>query len=226
MIKKQLMNAFHIKLIAIVTMVIDHIGLFFFPENFFLRTIGRIAFPLFAWLVANGAYHTKNIQKYFLRLLVFAFISQVPFMLTNRLIDPSSISLNIFFTLSIGLGAIILIKKTNKKSLWALISSVSAIGATALGTDYGGFGVLSIIAFYVYFKNKKAMIISQIWIYILMSLYFLYLENALGLVEIFGLVGLLAVAFYNDKEGPKLQYLFYLFYPLHYMVIYFALTLF
>jgi hypothetical protein len=207
-------------------MVIDHIGLFFFPENFLFRTIGRIAFPLFAWLIANGAYHTKNINKYLYRLLAFAFISQIPFMMTNRLIDPSSVALNIFFTLSIGLVAILFIKKTPMKIHWVLISAVCAALATALGTDYGGFGVLSIVAFYIYFKNMKAMLISQIWIYVLMSLYFLYQGNALGLVEIFGLLALLAIAFYNDKEGPKMQYLFYLFYPVHYALIYLVLTLF
>ncbi len=217
------MNAFHIKIIALITMLIDHIGLFFFPESYVLRAIGRLSFPLFAWLIANGAFHTKNINKYFLRLLVLAIISQFPYMLVNQLVEPNILTLNIFFTLSIGLGAIILIKKTPMKIHWVLVTAVAAALATAINTDYGGFGVLSIVAFYIYFKNYRGLLISQIWIYFLMSLYFLAQGNTLGIVQLCGLISLVFIHFYNHKEGIKMQYLFYLIYPVHYLIIYFLL---
>jgi hypothetical protein len=219
------MNAFHIKVLAIVTMFIDHIGLFFFPESFLLRTIGRLSFPMFAWLIANGALHTKNINKYFVRLVIFAFLSQIPYMLANRLIDPTSTALNIFFTLSIGLGAIILIRKTSLQIHWVLISLMSAVLAFALNTDYGGFGVLSIIAFYLFFKNKSILILTQGIIYVLMSVYFLSIGNSLGMIQFIGLLALVFITVYNNKSGPKWRYLFYAVYPLHYVVIYFVLTL-
>lgn len=217
------MNAFHIKLLAIGTMFIDHIGLFFFPDQFWLRAIGRISFPLFAWLISNGAFHTKNINKYWIRLTLFAFISQIPYMLASKFIDPYTISLNIFFTLSIGLGAIIFIRKTPLQIHWVLISLGAAILATLLNTDYGGFGVLSIIAFYVFFKNKPMIIFSQVIIYVLMSYYFLSVNNALGTVQVLGLFSLIPIALYTNKEGKKLQYFFYFVYPVHYVVIYLLL---
>ena len=219
------MSAFHIKLLAIITMIIDHIGLFFFPENFLFRTIGRLSFPLFAWLIANGAYHTRNIKKYFIRLFILALLSQIPYVLVHQLIDPSTTTLNIFFTLSIGLGAIILIKRTQQRLLWLFISFASALFASLINTDYGGFGVLSIIAFYVFFKNRKKLIISQVLIYVVMSLYFISQGNSLGVVQSVGLLSLLFIIAYNNQEGRKLQYLFYVVYPLHYLAIYFLLRL-
>ncbi|MBA3723421.1 MAG: hypothetical protein H0W89_00810 [Candidatus Levybacteria bacterium] len=218
------MSAFHIKLLAITLMIIDHIGLFFFPENFLFRTIGRLSFPLFAWLIANGAYHTRNINKYLFRLFIFALISQIPYTLAHQMIDPSTMTLNIFFTLSIGLAAITLIKLTKEKWLWLLIVAVSGFAATILHTDYGGFGVLSIIAFYIFFKNRNALIISQICIYVLMSLYFISRGNSLGVVQSFGLLSLPLILAYNNQEGTKSN-LFYLIYPLHYVVIYFLLSI-
>jgi len=105
------MSAFQIKLLALITMVIDHVGVFLFPDIQLLRMIGRISFPLFAWLIANGAMHTKNINNYLKRLLMFAIISQIPFILAMRLVEPNFWELNILFTLAIGLMAILLFQK-------------------------------------------------------------------------------------------------------------------
>src|SRR5882724_7582394 len=99
------MTAFTIKIIAIITMIIDHIGLFFFPTVPELRLIGRLSFPLFAWLIANGAYHTHNIRLYLKRLVICAIVSQVPFIMVNKHLDSDIWLLNVVFTLSIGLVA-------------------------------------------------------------------------------------------------------------------------
>src|SRR6266702_2418964 len=97
------MNTFTIKVIAVGLMVIDHVGVFFFPDISLLRIIGRGAFPLFAWLIANGVYHTSNINNYLNRLLFFAVISQVPYLLANRQIDFFFTQYNVLFTLFLGL---------------------------------------------------------------------------------------------------------------------------
>ena len=68
-----------LKWIAIVTMTIDHIGLILYPEYIVLRYIGRLAFPLFAYLLILGMESTRSVMKYFLRLFSFALISQTPF---------------------------------------------------------------------------------------------------------------------------------------------------
>src|SRR3989344_960795 len=100
------MTAFHIKLIAIITMVIDHVGLYFFPDLLILRIIGRLSFPLFAWLIANGVHYSHNAKAYLTRIFLFALLSQLPYLLVNRQIDPRFAGLNIFFTLFLGLCAI------------------------------------------------------------------------------------------------------------------------
>src|SRR5579872_1334795 len=142
------MNTFQLKTIAIITMFIDHMGLFLFPQYFLFRIIGRLAFPLFAWLIANGAHHTHNIGKYLQRLYLFALISQIPFFLANHGIDPHFLGLNVLCTLFFGLLAIYFIQCTNNRVYWVVITVVFASIAQFLETDYGGFGVASIVLFY------------------------------------------------------------------------------
>jgi hypothetical protein len=163
------MTTFQIKLIAITAMVIDHVGLFFFPQILLLRIIGRLAFPLFAWLIANGAYYSKNINVYLARLFLFAVIAQIPFFLANRLIEPSFWELNVLFTLFLGLAAIVLMRKSRNRFTAVLVVIISALLAEILDTDYGALGVLAIILFYVYFKDTKKMVLLQICLFTLFS---------------------------------------------------------
>jgi hypothetical protein len=217
------MTIFHIKLIAILAMVVDHVGLFFYPQLIIFRIIGRLSFPLFAWLISNGAYHTKNMNHYLKRILILGLISQIPFTFANNLINLSGWSLNIFFTLFLGLLAISFIRKTSNIYIQLFITIVLSLVASFLNTDYGFFGVLSIILFYVFFKNKKYILLSQFLISILplllsswklMSFPYLYYLAPLGLFS------LIFIFSYNNKEGQKMKYLFYSFYPLHYFLIY------
>src|SRR5258706_7044420 len=108
------LTVFDIKIIAIITMIIDHVGEFFFPQFFLLRVVGRLSFPLFAWLIANGAHHTKNINVYLKRLFIFAVISQIPLSVANFQLDPRLWYLNVLFTLFLGLFALEFIRKTEK----------------------------------------------------------------------------------------------------------------
>lgn len=125
------MNAFVLKIIAIVTMTFDHTGYLIFGDFSYFNYIGRLAFPIFAFQISQGYIHTKNLKKYLSRLLIFAVISQIPFtlflcsrsevvpiseipnILYNSFILWSS-TLNIFFTLIIGLIAIIVYDNFNK----------------------------------------------------------------------------------------------------------------
>ena len=75
------MSSFTLKILAIIFMTIDHIGFTLFPSNLLLRYIGRLAFPIFAFQMGNGFYHTKNKEKYIFRMLIFTVISQIPFWL-------------------------------------------------------------------------------------------------------------------------------------------------
>lgn len=211
------MTVFQIKIIAIAAMIIDHIGFFFFPENIWMRMIGRISFPLFAWLIANGVYHTKNIRKYGERLFLFAVISQIPFLLAHRSVDPSFWMLNILFTLFLGLIGIVFLKNNN-----IFVVLILAVLAAALNVDYGAFGFLLIIFFYHFFYNWKLLFIAQTALFI--TAYLLSLGSLVDQVQPFGLVSLLLIAFYNQKLGISAQYLFYIVYPLQYLIIYFLIT--
>lgn len=75
----QVINAFHLKILAIVTMLIDHIGMIFFPNVMLFRIVGRVAFIIFAFLLVEGTQHTGNFEKYLLRLLLWAFLSEIPY---------------------------------------------------------------------------------------------------------------------------------------------------
>ena len=164
------MTTFQIKLIAITAMVIDHVGLCFFPHILLLRIVGRLAFPLFAWLIANGAYYSKNTKIYLIRIFLFAVVAQIPFVFVNRLIDPSFWELNVLFTLFLGLAAIVLMKKSENSFTSIPIVILSAVLAEVLNTDYGALGVLAIVVFYLSFKDIKKMIILQICLFTLLSL--------------------------------------------------------
>ncbi len=208
-------------------MTIDHVGLFLFPDVSAFRIIGRLSFPLFAWLIANGAYHTKNIKAYLLRLLIFAGLSQIPFYLAFSLINPIDVGSNIFVTLFLGLLAIYAIQKISNKFLWAMAVIICAITALILGSDYGAAGVFSIVGFYLFFKRMKTLIIYQALIYLLfftIPALIQYSEtgymSVIGLFQPAGLVSLLFIWMYNQKEGTKAKFLFYAFYPLHLLVLY------
>lgn len=214
------MNTFQIKVIAIVAMIVDHLGLFFFPQYLIFRMIGRLAFPLFAWLIANGAYHTHNIRTYLRRLYIFALISQIPFFLANQFIDPHFAELNVLCTLFFGLLAIIFIKRTNNWVHWFIITVIFAAMAELLQTDYGGFGVTVIVLFYIFFYNFKKLFIAQTVLFFAQ----LIISPVLGsLVEPIGLVSLLFIRLYNNQPGPGAKYLFYIFYPTQYIVFYLLL---
>lgn len=230
------MTTFIIKIIALCAMLLDHIGLFFFPDIFWLRAVGRLSFPLFAWLIANGAFYTKNTFLYAKRLLLLALISQLPFFYTNRLINPSFEGINVVFTLFLGFVVISIIRKTSNTFIVLLAVCGSALFAQLLRFDYGALGILSIVAFYLFYHNFKMMLVSQIVLllvfpYLVFFLDFTYHTSFSSYYlnspsEFLGLFSLFFIALYNKKQGYKINYLFYLVYPFQYIVIAVAFLLF
>lgn len=212
------MNAFQIKILAIVTMIIDHVGLFFFPHIYIFRIIGRLSFPLFAWLIANGAQHTHNIGNYLTRLFLFAMIAQLPFLFANRLIDPYFSGLNVLCTLFFGLLAIAFIQRTDNWAKWLIITVLCSSMAELLQTDYGGLGVAMIVLFYVFFNNFEFLVLAQIVLFFIP--FILFPQNFINLFDSLGLFSLIFIRFYNNQAGPSAKYLFYIFYPLQYVIYY------
>lgn len=95
----QILNSFHLKIIALITMIIDHLGTMFFEEYFILKIIGRITFILYAFMLVEGCFHTKNIRRYLSKLFLWALISEIPFDLANYGVLFNFGHQNIFWTL-------------------------------------------------------------------------------------------------------------------------------
>lgn len=223
------MSLFVIKSIAIFTMLLDHIGVFFYPQNIYLRLIGRLSFPLFAWAIANGSIYTKNINKYFIRIFIFAVVSQIPYQLVFNEFGVTEPGLNILFTLSAGLLGIILFKKIKIFPFRLLIALILSILVTLIKSDYGIFGLLSIFVFYLFNNSKVKMGFLYSLLLVVFYLIPVFFNSLLGniftvsylnILQIFSVLSLMFINLYDGKIGVKMKYFFYLFYPLHLTVIY------
>lgn len=225
------MNSFVLKIIACVTMFIDHIGYaIFHGQASWFNYIGRLAFPIFAFQISEGYIHTRNVKKYLTRLLVFAIISQIPFMLFDSIITDS-FNLNVIFTLLLGLLSIIVYDRYNK-FVGVSLAFVLGIIAQISNCDYGFYGVCITFLFYVFNSNKKLLslsfIIATITRYAILVLKFLD-YGSLGIKIAFDyylpyaictIASIIIILLYNKKKGSNTRYLLYLFYPLHMLLVY------
>jgi hypothetical protein len=211
------MSVLVLKTLALFTMVIDHYGAIFQSDIIIYRIIGRLAFPIYCFLLVEGYFHTSNIKKYAARLLIFAFISEIPFDLAF-FGHVGFEHQNIFFTLFIGLTAVYLIdNKEVKFNNNTLIVFIAAILASLLRTDYQFIGIIYIMAFYFMRNQAKPKK------YLVLALIMFAVNLASGWAQQFSLLALLPIHFYNNKEGRKnkiLQMSFYLAYPLHLLLFY------
>ena len=206
-----------LKWIAIITMTTDHVGVILYPEFTFLRFIGRLSFPLFAYLLMLGMETTRNIRNYFIRLFIFAFISQVPFFLA---LDYGPFdSLNIFFTLSAGLLFIHLFKKSSVFVVVPLLASL------VLPFDYGIYGIAVIGCMYILKENTKFGVASLV----LLNTLFLVPWNT----QFLSIAAIPLILLHKNgsltttKETAEQytipvwrKYFFYIYYPLHLTLIY------
>lgn len=216
------MSSFVLKIIAMITMFIDHIGYAIFGKFSFFNYIGRIAFPIFAFQISEGYIHTKNLKKYFLRLFVFALISQIPFMLFESLIS-NDLTLNIFFTLFLGLACIYIYDKCKYKSIALILCVLLGVLAEFSHCDYGFYGVAIILLFYV-FKNNISLASIAFILATAIKYTISILKN--GLFDVYfslficTLIPIIFINLYNGKKGKDTKYLLYLFYPIHLLLIY------
>lgn len=218
------MSGYSLKLIAMITMLIDHITAVLIPysSGFYMigRSIGRLSFPIYCFLIVEGFKHTRDVKKYLARLLIFAFVSEIPFDLAFYSPVRSAFDYfqhqNIFFTLFIGLLVISVIDYLNRyftKNYYLnciLILLLGCLLAHLLKTDYSYVGVLMIWAFYQFKDNKQVLIVVLI-----------LLNMLLGFPQILGVFSLVFIEQYNGKKGKQAnRYLFYGFYPIHLMILF------
>lgn len=255
-----------LKLAAMAFMFIDHIGAIILERCFvftqtgeinssvyavdmILRLLGRIAFPIFCFLLVEGFVHTRNRKKYLRSLLIFSVISEIPFniALSGSIFFPQN--QNVFFTLSIGLiamelyGRLFNTEKGDKKRLaYAFGIAACLLVAQLLRADYGFFGVALILIFYVLRgSGARLFFVAGVWLFIgsailntllypaeYMSLLrdYGFSETLLvflsgGITEVFGILSFGFLAKYNGERGtlPFSKYLFYIFYPVHLFIL-------
>lgn len=204
------LDSFTLKMIAIITMVIDHVGYIFFPENMTFRAIGRIAFPIFCFLIVEGFHHTRSHTNYLIRLCVFALLSEIPFDLAffGTVMDWGH--QNVFITLALGLASIFCLEEMNTKKIYAIPFVLIFAASYFVHCDYGIGGVLLICMFYLTRETP--------WMRLILTALILYIF--FGAFELYGLIAMVFITFYNGKRGPQVKMLFYWFYPVHLLVLY------
>ena len=208
-------------------MLTDHLAVVFpdiFP--FWFRGIGRLAWPIFAYLLAEGFRHTKAPEKFLMRLLAFALISEIPYDLAMGNAISFTANTNIFYTLFLGGTAIWLCERFKERRGWQTMSVIAAILPTAilaeiLSADYGGMGVLFIFAMYAVKPITARLItagvltLSQFLPLGLAYLVGIKLPFKYMVMIPFALAVIPLIASYNGERGYKAKWLFYCFYPAH-----------
>lgn len=233
-----------LKVIALTLMLLDHAWATIIPGNDWMTWLGRMAFPIFAFQVAEGYYHTSDVNKYIKRLLVFALISELPLNLIfgGGLFFP--FHQNVMFTLLFGLLAVRSVDRLREgwlqeqdgKNIKRFVrAALPVLGYCALATvtlcDYNYRGVLTVVMFYWFRQIPYAklwqllgMLFINVWLVVGQELVF-----TIGGMEIhfpvqgFSVFALFFIWLYNGRRGWKskvFQYACYIFYPLHAVVLY------
>lgn len=218
-------------------MLCDHLWATVVPGNDWLTCIGRLAFPIFAFMTVEGYFHTKNLKKYVQRLLIFAVLSEIPFnlMMGSRIFYP--IHQNVLWTFLLGIWMIWWNEKARSAPLWrrALRGVSSVIVGLLVGTvtmvDYLGSGVAMVLTFYFFRGGKWWCFVGQ-----LLALYWLNTEVLSGFsyqLELFGreiwivrqsfaVLALIPIWCYRGRQGYHSQafrWLCYSFYPAHMLIL-------
>lgn len=231
------LTSFHLHIIAMALMLCDHMWITVIPGNDWMTAIGRIAFPIFAFMTVEGFFYTKNLKKYMERLFVFALLSEIPFNLVagGRAFYP--LHQNVIWTFLIGTGLMWINEKAKEKTVSTRL--LVAVGTVGLGfvlgllslCDYHYAGILTVLVFY-FFRGRKfwnfALQFFCLW-YINTEILsgFYYVVQIFGReVEIvrqgFAIFALLPIWLYRGKQGlynKGIKALYYWFYPAHLIIL-------
>lgn len=251
MTKKYTVSGAALKNIAYLSMLIDHFFVVVFlaciqwrsAQGFSTeaewkyyavgRAVGRIAFVLFAFMAAEGFRYTHSKRNYLLRLGIFSLLSEIPFDLAiyGKLYEPDG--QNVYFTLFLGVLALLFIKKlTGHFFLQGISVIVCCVAAAMLGTDYMFMGVLLIVVFYICRKSFVWQCLAGSFV-IYFGIVMVYVVRhwgegrsmdvflRSGMSELYGLAAFVLIYFYDGQKGRQLpKVCCYLFYPLHLLILY------
>ena len=214
------------KTIAVICMLIDHIGFLFFPNQIEWRIIGRLAMPIFAFGIARGASYTSSMKRYMKKILLFALISQLPFWWMQQMVYGGpflSLHFNIGFTFLAALGIISLFQEVERKKQSLGIGKFLGIGvllvsADLLQFDYGSYGILVVLLCYVVGCSKQGM--WMLWIGYTVLTYLSYLSNvSMFLLQEVGVLAFGIIFALQTISEKRIGRFFYIFYPLHMIVL-------
>lgn len=212
------LSRFALKVIALLAMVVDHCGLVLYywaykfhgyPEAVYtaMRYFGRISFPIYCFLLAEGFVHTKNVKKYASRVLLFAFASEIPFDYMLKYKPFTLECQNVMFTLFLGICAMYFAKMVKDgKYIFLPLTAVPFLLAHFGNTDYGAWGVCLMLLFYLLREYPAFMYgtVSAI----------LFVKNIAATFAV------LPIMMYNGQRGKlRLKYFFYVFYPAHIIIL-------
>lgn len=209
-----------LKIIACVTMLADHIGAAFLPWMW-LRVIGRLSFPIFCFLLAEGIAHTRNPVKYGLRLFIGTLLAEIPFdLLFSGRLDWGNQS--VMVTLLLGFLMAMWGKKTRNI---LLPFGVCFFAAELLNSDYGGVGV-ALVALFVVTEQKPRKVLIRLLGMVVLMLLMGSVEVTVGIVDVpiqmFAVLAMIPICLYSGRKVTGdvwIQRLFYLFYPAHLMIL-------
>lgn len=220
-----------LKIIACITMLIDHMGVVLFPKVMILRIIGRIAFPIFAFLLAEGCYYTRNKIRHLLVISGFAVVMQVVLFLATRMTD---FSIFIHFSIAVLLCLVIdIIEKFIRErkvivSIALVLSFIISVimlilidkNTTYFFSNYGIYAIFVPVVLYIIRKYIKHVHLLVSILIICLSMVLMHFFTV-WMYQLYGMIACVFILLYNGKKGKyNLKYLFYIFYPLHLVVLY------
>ena len=217
-----------LKIIAMVSMLLDHVGLLFFPDVVIFRILGRIAFPIFAYMIAEGCRYTKNKIKYLGMIAGMGIVFQIVYFVAMQ-----SLYQGILITFSLAIILIYAIDGVVKsQKIWVRLASLFTIllvvafvvvlpyllSGTDFDIDYGVWGIL--LPVLVYFMPSRPWQVGAASLFLLIRvLYYIFVIPMP--VQAWSLLTVPLLALYNGERGKaKMKYLFYIFYPAHLVILY------
>lgn len=211
-----------LKIMALIFMTIDHIGYYLLPGVRILRIIGRLAMPIFAYMIAEGCTYTKKPKKYFLSVFSVGLFCQLVY-----LIAIQSLSMCIFITFSFSIILIFSLKFAEEKGGFYFLIPLFALSAaffisyvlprmfphSGFHLDYGFYGVVLPLFAYIPKERHEKLFMFAIGV--------LLLSLSYNTIQFWSLLSIPLLILYNGKRGKlRIKYLFYAYYPLHLAVLY------
>ena len=238
---KKIISGSTLKILAMIFMVIDHLGQVVLKNGIILNApysmftdeqfdilmsavnichiLGRIAFPIFCFLLVEGFFHTHNLKKYILNLGIFALISEPIYDLACVGTLFSLGQQNVLFTLLLGLIILTIIKRFNKNVIISFVTiAIGAYISYICHLDGWYYGIALISVFYLFYDMPTLKYTASILVMYICELNFT-ISGFIDPYFLTAVTSLLFISMYNGERGMKMKYFFYVFYPAHLWIL-------